>query len=98
MREACSFTDFFVISTARNPRQARGVADEIKHAMKHERSTLPRGAVGEREGTWIVLDYLDVVTHVFTNEARQFYALEDLWSDVPVLDVALTSGGLAPQA
>ena len=51
--------------------------------LKQEDGLLPRSVDGEREATWIVADYLDVVLHVFTPEAREFYRLEDLWGDVP---------------
>ena len=51
--------------------------------LKQDDGLLPRSVAGEREATWIVADYLDVVLHVFTPEARDFYRLEDLWGDVP---------------
>lgn len=92
MREACSFTDYFVICTARNARQARAVADDVRLVLKRDHSVLPRSAAGEREGSWIVLDYLDAVVHIFTADAREFYALEQLWGDVPCLDEALVAG------
>jgi ribosome-associated protein len=51
--------------------------------LKHDHDLLPRSVEGEQEATWIVGDYIDVVLHVFTPEAREFYRLEDLWDDVP---------------
>ena len=51
--------------------------------LKQDDGLLPRSVAGEREATWIVADYLDVVLHVFTPEAREFYRLDDLWGDVP---------------
>ena len=51
--------------------------------LKHDNGLLPRAADGEREATWIVADYLDVVLHVFTPDAREYYRLEELWDDVP---------------
>ena len=56
--------------------------------LKQEQRLLPRSVDGTREGAWIVADYLDVVLHVFTPDARSFYRLEDLWSDVPKLRAA----------
>ena len=51
--------------------------------LKHDEGSLPRSVAGEPEGRWIVADYLDVILHVFTPESREYYRLEDLWSDVP---------------
>jgi ribosome-associated protein len=86
MRPECSFTDYFVIATGRNPRQTAAIWDEVHTRLKQDERLLPRSVDGMREGAWIVADYLDVVLHVFTPEARQFYRLEDLWSDVPAVD------------
>jgi ribosome-associated protein len=86
MRPECSFTDYFVIATGRNPRQTAAIWDEVHARLKQER-LLPQGVDGTREGAWIVADYLDVVLHVFTPDARAFYRLEELWNDVPAVDV-----------
>lgn len=88
MRPVCTYTDFFVICTGQNPRQTKAIFDEVAMTLKRESRTLPRSTDGEREGTWIVADYLDVVLHVFTPETRAFYQLEELWSDVPSVAVA----------
>ncbi len=87
MRPECSFTDYFVIATGRNARQTAAIWDEVHTHLKQEQRLLPRSADGTREGAWIVADYLDVVLHVFTPEARGYYRLEELWSDVPAVDV-----------
>jgi ribosome-associated protein len=87
MRPECSFTDYFVIATGRNPRQTASIWDEVHTRMKHEERLLPQGVDGTREGVWIVADYLDVVLHVFTPDARAFYRLEELWGDVPAVDL-----------
>ena len=87
MRPACTYTDFFVIATGGNPRQTGGIWDEVRERMKHEHRALPHSEDGAREGTWIVGDYLDVVLHVFTPEARDYYRLEELWSDVPSIEL-----------
>ena len=86
MRPECSFTDYFVIVTGRNPRQTAAIWDEVHTQLKQER-LIPTSVDGVREGAWIVGDYIDVVLHVFTPEARAYYRLEDLWSDVPAVDV-----------
>lgn len=87
MRPACTYTDFFVVCTGRNPRQTVAIHDEVYAQLKRDK-LLPGSVDGTQEGTWIVSDYLDVVLHVFTPEARSYYRLEDLWADLPTLDVA----------
>jgi ribosome-associated protein len=87
MRPVCTYTDFFVVCTGRNPRQTDAIWDEVHARMKGEHRLIPRSADGVREGTWIVADYLDVVLHVFTPEARGYYRLEDLWGDVPSVEL-----------
>jgi ribosome-associated protein len=83
MRPVCAYTDFFVVCTGGNPRQAKAIWDEVHERLKADTGVLPRSAEGVTESTWIVGDYVDVVLHVFTPEAREFYRLEDLWDDVP---------------
>jgi ribosome-associated protein len=87
MRPVCSYTDYFVICSGQNPRQTKAIYDEVHTALKAESRTLPVSTDGTREAKWIVADYLDVVLHVFTPEAREFYALEDLWGDVPSVEL-----------
>ena len=86
MDEAVSYTDFFVVTSGANTRQTRAIADEIQQKLRTERR--PARIEGEREGEWILLDYIDVVVHVFTPTARDFYRLETLWGDVPRLEVS----------
>ena len=88
MRPVCTFTDFFVICTGRNPRQTAAIWDEVHGRMKKEHDLLPRTIDGVQEGTWILADYLDVVLHVFTPETRDYYRLEELWEDVPSIEHA----------
>jgi ribosome-associated protein len=92
MRPVCTYTDFFVICTGRNARQTKAIWDEVHARLKREERLLPHSADGEREATWIVGDYLDVVLHVFTPDARAFYRLEDLWGDVPSVGVDAATG------
>jgi ribosome-associated protein len=87
MRPVCTYTDYFVICTGQNARQTRAIYGEIHDRLKRDDRALPRSVEGEREATWIVADYLDVVLHVFTPEMRSYYRLEQLWGDVPVVDV-----------
>jgi ribosome-associated protein len=87
MRPVTVYTDYFVIASGRNPRQTKAIWGEVAGTLKAEQRLLPRAVEGEREGTWIIGDYLDVVLHVFTPEARSYYRLEDLWGDVPEVAV-----------
>ena len=89
MRPVCSYTDFFVVCTGQNPRQAKAIYDEVRERLKKEERLIPRTVAGEREARWILADYLDVVLHVFTPEARQYYRLEELWGDVPSVELAV---------
>jgi ribosome-associated protein len=87
MRPVCVYTDFFVLATGRNARQTKAIFDEVHSQLKQEARLLPRAVDGAAEAEWIIADYLDVVLHVFTPDTRQFYRLEDLWGDVPAVDV-----------
>ena len=87
MRPVCVYTDFFVLATGRNARQTKAIFDEVHSQLKQEARLLPRAVDGAAEAEWIIADYLDVVLHVFTPETRDFYRLEDLWGDVPAVDV-----------
>jgi ribosome-associated protein len=92
MRPVCSYTDYFVVCTGGNPRQAKAIYDEVHERLKHDHRLNPRNVDGAREARWIIADYLDVVLHVFTPEARGYYRLEELWADVPSVEVAATVG------
>jgi ribosome-associated protein len=91
MRGVCDFTDFFVIATGRNARQTKAIYDEVAGVLKREHDLLPRSSAGAGEATWIVADYLDVVLHLFTPETRGFYRLEELWSDVPSVELEVAT-------
>jgi ribosome-associated protein len=94
MRGLVSYTDFLTICTARNERQARAIADEAKLRLKQEQKLLPAGSEAAEADGWIVLDYLDCVMHVFTEEARQRYQLEDLWREAPRLEFQASQDGV----
>lgn len=86
MREVCSYTDYFVIMSGRSTRQTQAICEEIRFQLKQEDNTALRIA-GENEGDWILMDYLGVVVHIFTPEARDFYRLEVLWKEAPQLEL-----------
>ncbi len=83
MRPVCTYTDYFVVCTGNNERQTKSIWDEVHARLKQDNALLPRAVEGATEATWIIADYLDVVLHVFTPDARQYYKLEELWDDVP---------------
>ena len=91
MRGVCDFTDFFVIATGRNARQTKAIYDEVRERVKADERVVPHGVAGTREASWIVADYLDVVLHLFTPETRGFYRLEELWSDVPSIELEVAT-------
>jgi len=94
MRGLVAYTDFLAICTARNERQARAVTDEVRLRVKQESGVLPGGVDGGGDAGWTIVDYLDVVLHVFTPEARDRFQLEDLWHEAPRLELDLD----APEA
>ena len=80
MSELLVVTDYFVIATGGNDRQVRAIADEIEKRLLEECRAKPQHREGEREGTWILLDYTDIVVHLFQPSYRDEYRLEDLWA------------------
>lgn len=77
-----AITDFFVVCDASNTTQVGAIADNIEEKMKEEGLRLLRSQ-GETNAFWIIQDYGNIVVHIFLKEYRNFYRLEDLWSDVP---------------
>jgi ribosome-associated protein len=80
-------TDYFLIATGATDRQVHAIADEIEDRIR-DAGAKPIGREGERELTWVLLDYGDFVVHVFQPEERGFYRLEKLWSDAPRLTLS----------
>jgi ribosome-associated protein len=87
VRGLVGYTDFLLIATARNERQAKAIHDEVYHRMKRE-GWLPARVEGEQEAQWTLMDYLDSVLHIFTPEMRERYRLEVLWGEAERLDLA----------
>lgn len=81
-----SETDLFILATGRSTRNTMAIADEIEYRLK-QKGFQPGHLEGHRKGSWILMDYGDVVVHVFTREERDFYDLERLWSGSNALDV-----------
>ncbi len=89
LRGIVSYTDFFVICSGNTERQAKAVHDAIYEELKKggDERPLPRRTEGARESRWILLDYWDVIVHIFTPEAREYYRLEHLWGEAPARSV-----------
>ncbi len=83
MRGLVGYTDFFVLCSGRTDRQVKAIHDGIHEGLKHEHGVLPRRVEGVGSAQWILMDYLDVVVHVFTPETREYYRLEQLWGEAP---------------
>jgi ribosome-associated protein len=86
LRQVAGYTDFFVICSGNSDRQTKAIHDAIHQGLKKSQGLLPRRVEGLSEARWVLMDYLDVVVHVFTPETRDFYRLEALWGDVPRRD------------
>jgi ribosome-associated protein len=82
VRGISSFTDFFVIMSGRSTRHVQGLAEAIEGALRDKRLS-PATAEGLNDGLWVLLDFNDVVVHIFYAETREFYDLEGLWHDAP---------------
>lgn len=80
--EISSFADYFVIMSGRSTRHVQGLAEAIDSRIRNKR-TKDSNSEGLREGLWVLLDYNDVVVHIFYSEVRKFYDLEGLWHDAP---------------
>ena len=86
LMELGSITDYFVVCHGRSSRQVQAIADRIEEWLK-QRRIRPAHVEGYSAGEWILMDYGDFVVHVFTQEKREYYALEKLWSDAPRLSL-----------
>jgi ribosome-associated protein len=93
--EISSFADYFIICSGRSSRQVQGLADHLEESLK-EVGIRPLGIEGRREGHWILMDYGDVIIHIFYEPTRHVYELESLWSEAKPVD--LTREGIADWA
>jgi ribosome-associated protein len=83
LRGVLGYTDYFLVCSGNTGRQAKAIHDGILEGLKREHDTLPRRVEGSAQAGWILMDYLDVVVHIFTPETREFYRLEQLWGEAP---------------
>lgn len=91
-------TDYFVICTANTDVQAKAIADEVEDRLREEAGVKPIGREGLPEAKWVLLDFADVVVHIFQPEERDFYRLEKLWGDAPRLDLPAEVTGAEAEA
>lgn len=85
-------TDYFVIVTARNKTQVDAIIDAIEEDLRNECALKPLHREVSQDGSWSLLDYGSIVVHVFLPETREYYRLEALWNDAPLLDLAAEAG------
>ncbi len=86
--EQIGIADVFLLCSANTDRQVRAIVDAIEDALRDDVGR-PTRREGEREGRWVLLDYVDLVVHVLQTEDREYYSLERLWKDCPAVDVAV---------
>ena len=86
VKEFSSIADYFIICSGTSDRQVQAIAASIHENLK-EYGILPLGIEGERIGKWVLMDYEDVIIHIFYEPIREFYDIERLWSDVPLMEV-----------
>lgn len=87
LTKASAFTDFFVICTAANRRQAQAIADAVRESLS-KKGAKPALVEGYEKGDWILIDYFDFIVHIFLPSAREFYSLERLWGDAERVEVS----------
>ena len=87
LREISTFTDFFVICSGTSEPHLKAIAGEIEARLRQDHQIRPAAVDGFPASQWIVLDYLQVIVHVFHSEKRDFYSLENLWGDAPRLQL-----------
>ena len=86
LKEMTSFTDYFLLLSGKSDRQVQAIAQAIEETLKRK-GIRPLGLEGALGGKWILMDYEDVVVHIFLESVRQFYDLEGLWGDAPRIDL-----------
>jgi ribosome-associated protein len=90
VRELSSLTDFLLLVSGRSDRQVQAIAENIRTEFKHKHDTAPLAIEGMDQGRWVLLDYGEVMVHIFQQPVREFYDLEGLWSEAPEVELAET--------
>ena len=83
LRGVLGYADYFVVASGNTDRQVKAIHDAVHMEMKQRHGLLPRRVEGLPQANWVLMDYLDVVVHIFTPETREFYRLEQLWGEAP---------------
>ena len=90
VRGLTSFTDFFIIMSGRSTRHVQGLAEKIESELRSKRIS-SNNCEGLQEGLWVLLDYHDVIVHIFYSDTRKFYDLDGLWHDASKIDIAASA-------
>lgn len=93
VKKVSSISDYFIVCSGSSDRQVQAIASFIEETLKKE-GKRPLGIEGERIGKWILMDYGDIIIHIFYEPVRDFYDLERLWTDVPRVDIDDNASGL----
>jgi ribosome-associated protein len=86
VRKLCSFADYFVILSGRSTRHVQGLAEAVEEELRSKRVSTGKSE-GLREGNWVLLDYSDVIVHIFYADTRKFYDIEGLWHDAKRINI-----------
>jgi ribosome-associated protein len=87
LRGITSFADFFVIATGANPRQVQAISDEVGLQLKQQAGELPLSIEGYNQAEWVLADYGDLLVHIFSPKAREYYSLERLWRSAKTVEI-----------
>jgi ribosome-associated protein len=87
LRGLAGYTDFFLVCSGTSDRQVKAIQEAVHSGLKQGHRLLPNRIEGAAEARWILMDYLDVVVHIFVPEVRDFYRLEQLWGEAPRLEL-----------
>ncbi len=90
-----SLADYFVFASGESERQVRAIANTIEKMMSTQYETHPN-VEGKEKANWILMDYGDIIVHIFRSDVRQYYALEKMWADAPQIAVPESASGLRP--
>jgi ribosome-associated protein len=81
----CSFTDYFILCSGTSERSIKALSDEVRKILKEKHSVMDQGVEGDAQSGWVLIDYGDVIVHIFSKALREYYQLEELWREGRVL-------------